>query len=66
MFFAIFRVVSHGVGWCRLGNGLEEDGAPGNVDVGLAQSRRKIHLEAGSVSLSWAIKINLGRSCIPR
>ena len=63
MLFAIFRVVSHGVGRRRLGNGLEEDGAPSNVDVGLAQGRRKFHLDA---LLVYGTAYSLDKLCIPR
>lgn len=48
MLLAIFRVFAHGVGRSGLGDSLEEDGAPGNVDVGLAQGRGQFHLEASS------------------
>lgn len=43
--FALVGLVLHGAGRGGLGDGLEEDGAPGNVGVGDAEGGREFELE---------------------
>jgi hypothetical protein len=42
---AVRGILRHGTGGGGLGHGLEEDGAPGNVDLLLLQVGRQLKLE---------------------